>query len=269
MCKWLGYSFAGVQDGRQCFCDNSAPPQAKLTSQSECNKACPSEPALMCGAVWRMNVYSTGGPMIVNITSVGSTFSLSLGSALLGLGSNGSPNTFRIQGPGELIVRASKQVPREGRGHNGCGRGKRRRKKRCGKKKAKAEEGIMLSSSHGLVTDSTWKCRPDDGSNFLPPVRFWPDAEVRGTNGVQPWGRRQGILHSANWIWGEPDGDEDDESPQKVICAKEMEGSPLYCYHKPAYVTGTPVLNRCSRHDDACLVSHMRHEDGESRALDS
>merc|ERR1711963_823479 len=41
-----------------------------------------------------------------------------------------------------------------------------------------------------------------------------------------------------------------------------MEGSPLYFYHKPAYVTGTPVLNRCSRHDDACLVSHMRHEDG-------
>ena len=36
----------------------------------------------------------------------------------------------------------------------------------------KAEEGLMLSSSHGLVTDPTWKCRPDHGSNFLPPIRL-------------------------------------------------------------------------------------------------
>ena len=31
-----------------------------------------------------------------------------------------------------------------------------------------------------------------------------------------------GILHSANWIWGEPDNDEEEESPQQVICGKEM-----------------------------------------------
>ena len=65
------------------------------------------------------------------------------------------------------------------------------------------------------------------------------------------------------------------------------EGSPLHCYHKPAHLRGTPVLHRCDKslnvcsptfeekheftkyffrcgsHDDACLVSHMRHEDGD------
>ena len=35
-----------------------------------------------------------------------------------------------------------------------------------------ADEGIIMSSSHGLLTDETWKCRPDPGSNFLPPIRL-------------------------------------------------------------------------------------------------
>jgi len=96
----------------------------------------------------------------------------------------------------------------------------------------------------------------------LPPIRFWADADVRGANRVQPWGRRQGILHSANWIWAEDRDDEEESSPQQVICAKELEGSPLHCYHKPAYLEGTPTLHRCGSRDDACLVSYMRHEDG-------
>jgi len=47
-----------------------------------------------------------------------------------------------------------------------------------------------------------------------------------------------------------------------VICAKELEGSPLHCYHKPANMRGPPALRRCSANDDACLVSYMMHEDG-------
>ena len=159
-----------------------------------------------------------------------------------------------------------------------------------------------MSSSHGLLTDETWKCRPDPGSNFFPPIRllfnfhgtffsssllslllFYKQACKPGSyagsglmrmfgepimgssHGVggkvslfQPhhsklsikicvevrarWGERQapdtirdidtnppGILHSANWIWSEPDDeDEDGTLPQQVICAKEL-GELLIC----------------------------------------
>ena len=64
------------------------------------------------------------------------------------------------------------QAPREGRRRKGCGGGRGGKKKKCGKKSKNAEEGLLLSSSHGLVTGDTWRCRTDDGSNFLPPIRF-------------------------------------------------------------------------------------------------
>jgi len=96
---------------------------------------CPSDRDLMCGAIWRMNVYDTGWPMEINITSVGSSFSLFLDSTLLGVGSNsGNTFTFSVQAPGELIIKAAKQAAREGRRRKGCGGRRGGKKKRCGKK---------------------------------------------------------------------------------------------------------------------------------------
>ena len=53
---------------------------------------------------------------------------------------------YQSQAPGELIIKAAIQVI--------------------------AQVGLLMSSSHGLVTGDTWRCRTDDGSNFLPPIRF-------------------------------------------------------------------------------------------------
>jgi len=47
------------------------------------------------------------------------------------------------------------------------------RRRNAAKKSKNAEEGLLMSSSHGLVTGDTWRCRTDDGSNFLPPIRFY------------------------------------------------------------------------------------------------
>ena len=56
----------------------------------------------------------------------------------------------------------------EGGRRKGCV-GRRRKKKKCGKY---VQMGLLMSSSHGLISDDTWRCRWDDGSNFLPPIRF-------------------------------------------------------------------------------------------------
>ena len=57
-CKDNGYSFAGVQYGKYCFCGNKRPAKQFLAGQqSECNKACAGDSGVMCGGYWRMNVY--------------------------------------------------------------------------------------------------------------------------------------------------------------------------------------------------------------------
>jgi hypothetical protein len=93
--------------------------------------------------------------------------------------------------------------------------------------------GILLSTSAGLVTDSTWKCidahlvtsadwyKPDFND------MSWPNAVVFGYNGVSPWGTRPGISASAQWIWAPtpPHGSQ----PQKVYCRKKLGGSYINC----------------------------------------
>ena len=96
---------------------------------------------------------------------------------------------FQSQAPGELIIKAQvmtylqikskwlnklinhwrHQDAHEGWRREGCGTGRGLKKKNCGKY---VQMGLLMSSSHGLVTDDTWRCRWDDGSNFLPPIRF-------------------------------------------------------------------------------------------------
>ena len=65
-----GYAYAGVQYGRECFCGNDPPPADTIVDESECDWKCSGDHDLMCGALWRMNVYSTGEYCIERVLAV-------------------------------------------------------------------------------------------------------------------------------------------------------------------------------------------------------
>ena len=80
--------------------------------------------------------------------------------------------------------------------------------------------GIILSTSEGLVTDSTWKCIDNETAESTP-YNTWPKALVLGTNGgsdtVYPWGLRPGILPTAKWIWAQ--ATISGNTPEDVVCS--------------------------------------------------
>ena len=57
-CKAKKFRYAGVQDSVQCFCGNNAP-VTRIAPMKECNKVCKGDKSLICGGIWRMNVYYT------------------------------------------------------------------------------------------------------------------------------------------------------------------------------------------------------------------
>ena len=59
-CSAQDYVLAGVQNGGECHCSNTAPPKSKFAPEEECNKACAGDGNLICGGSWRLNVFSTG-----------------------------------------------------------------------------------------------------------------------------------------------------------------------------------------------------------------
>ena len=59
-CSAQGYTLAGVQYGKECYCGNTDPPISKLAPEDDCNKACEGDGNLRCGGTWRMSVFSTG-----------------------------------------------------------------------------------------------------------------------------------------------------------------------------------------------------------------
>ena len=64
--------------------------------------------------------------------------------------------------------------------------------------------GIIGSTSHGLVTDETWKCSSDPHSEWNSPDfddQDWPLATVVANHGDDPWGEIHGIAERAKWIW--------------------------------------------------------------------
>jgi len=54
------YRFAGVENGNQCFCGNTWPSTYLKADQKECNDTCGGDPALTCGATWRLELYAIG-----------------------------------------------------------------------------------------------------------------------------------------------------------------------------------------------------------------
>ena len=60
-CQNAGFSFAGVQAGRECFCGNTAPPEEKIVDQKECSSNCAGDKSIKCGGGCRMGVFKTAG----------------------------------------------------------------------------------------------------------------------------------------------------------------------------------------------------------------
>ena len=70
--------------------------------------------------------------------------------------------------------------------------------------------GIIGSTSHGLVTDGTWKCSSDLPVGWNSPDfddQDCPLAKVVGINGDHPWGKIHGIAEMAKWIWADNNKD--------------------------------------------------------------
>ena len=64
--------------------------------------------------------------------------------------------------------------------------------------------GIIGSTSHGLVTDETWKCSSDQHPGWNSPNfndQDWPVARIVASHGDEPWRRIDGIAVTAKWIW--------------------------------------------------------------------
>ena len=64
--------------------------------------------------------------------------------------------------------------------------------------------GILASTSTGVVSDATWKCR----SSHQPGWHLasfddsaWSRADVMGAHGDTPWGYLNAIDAQAKWIW--------------------------------------------------------------------
>ena len=55
-----GFAYAGVQYAKQCYCANAPPPLDIIVDESECDMKCSGDQGLICGGVWRMNLYETG-----------------------------------------------------------------------------------------------------------------------------------------------------------------------------------------------------------------
>ena len=86
------------------------------------------------------------------------------------------------------------------------------------KSEAKNQRGIILSTSLGLVTNSSWRCIENNGS-ALPDPSQWPFAETLDSNDANShvWPVRPEIHPNASWIWAPklPSG----LYPPKVACA--------------------------------------------------
>ncbi|KAM5480390.1 putative (methyl)glyoxal oxidase [Microsporum canis] len=67
MCVKLGYSVAGAEYSRQCFCDNYVRNAAPLGKESECSMSCSGNAQQKCGGPDRLSVYSKGNLTVLPI----------------------------------------------------------------------------------------------------------------------------------------------------------------------------------------------------------
>ncbi|KAM5541687.1 hypothetical protein V8D89_004668 [Ganoderma adspersum] len=81
-CASKGYSMAGLEYGRECYCGNSlANGQGKTLASSNCNMACAGDKASTCGGSWALNTFSKAASVRVVSSSVAASTSAAPPSA--------------------------------------------------------------------------------------------------------------------------------------------------------------------------------------------
>merc|ERR1712126_338635 len=70
-CRELGYAYAGVEYGEECFCGNTPPLMSTIVGQEGCDDPCTGDATQMCGGSWNMNVYQTGPCHVRDMMSAG------------------------------------------------------------------------------------------------------------------------------------------------------------------------------------------------------
>ncbi|KAF7311445.1 Glycoside hydrolase [Mycena kentingensis (nom. inval.)] len=58
VCQGRGYSIASVEYGNECYCGNSFTSTPATAPASDCNMKCAGDASQMCGAGWRMQIYT-------------------------------------------------------------------------------------------------------------------------------------------------------------------------------------------------------------------
>jgi hypothetical protein len=69
--KSLGYAYAGLESGGECFVGNSVAttPLIYSVTNSDCNTPCTSNTSEYCGGNWFMSIYSTAPPPLTVLTT--------------------------------------------------------------------------------------------------------------------------------------------------------------------------------------------------------
>ncbi|CAC5395342.1 unnamed protein product [Mytilus coruscus] len=59
-CKGHGYKYAGTKKGELCFCGDNAYCNGPEKPNNDCDERCSGDLTQVCGAHWRLSVYTTG-----------------------------------------------------------------------------------------------------------------------------------------------------------------------------------------------------------------
>ena len=68
----LGFTFFGVEYGRECYCDNGIPSDSLLVTDGRCFMPCASNSSQICGGPNGLSMYQVTPPYIGNQPTVGS-----------------------------------------------------------------------------------------------------------------------------------------------------------------------------------------------------
>merc|ERR1719427_1911394 len=100
-------------------------------------------------------------------------------------------------------------------------------------------EGILLSTSNGIVSDTTWKCSKRYIKGWNQPTfndGLWSPAVLA----TGPWGGIPPISSTAQWIWASPSLGTSGPAPERVYCRKKLELPGCFC------CPPVPPVNNCS-----------------------